>query len=177
MPDLSEFIGGYNKCGPCLKQTLPFLVAELVYQCQEGVAQKVLPSNHPLFSSTFWRSGVHTKVNPDNIIRGCLVSQEDGMSATGVPPSIRISIGQEELSRRVQKSSQELADVKAELVELKATLKENTTAMSQSGGDGGLMRIEGICSSLEKKVEEKFGFFFTRLSAEVQGGHIGTSYE
>ena len=65
--------------------------------------QLYLPSVHPLFQSTFWQTDVAGKISPADIIRGNLVSTVDGMVATGVPPSVKLSIGMDAIAERLGK--------------------------------------------------------------------------
>ena len=84
--DWSMIVCNYECYPECFKTVIPFLVASVCYQVKTGWVAKHFPPQHPLFGSTFWRSGRCDKIIDDtDILTGHLFCPVTGMRATGIP--------------------------------------------------------------------------------------------
>ncbi len=78
---------GYSRMPVSFKQTIPFLLASLVYH-KEWLEANLNPS-HPLFTTYLWTSGAVSSFK--NYVRtGNYQCNDTGMKATGIPPQISI---------------------------------------------------------------------------------------
>ena len=73
------------------KRTIPYLFASIVYHYHNGDLERILPSDHPIFSARIFRERQLIDSLRDKVIMTHSYCSETNMSAQGVPGFITIS--------------------------------------------------------------------------------------
>lgn len=93
----------YNSVPRSFQRCLPYLIASLSFHL-DWIKQN-LDQNHPLFRSPVWRSNVLISLQ-QNILVGFGMCPVTSLAATGIPPTIALSLGLEELKERMAETTE-----------------------------------------------------------------------
>ncbi|KAH9186568.1 hypothetical protein AeNC1_011456 [Aphanomyces euteiches] len=132
-----SILPGYSKTyPPAFRCAVPYLLASLVYH--RDWVQSNFATNHPIFLSLVWKSGILESL-VDHVHAGIHSSQESGLVASGIPPSIPLAIELEkikqsiqELTQCVSKSMDSIPDLVGKAVEQQGHSHQTTQAVTMN---------------------------------------------
>jgi len=166
--DWSEFVWNYSRYSIGFQSAVPWLVASVVLQWQNGWIREHFPDFHPLFDAPFYKQGHLLRLStPGNIVTATMFCADCGLRATGIPAQVRIAREVDCLVKQqstlmgtpdgLSLSAVIASEIKAELTKVTSSIQSTVATLE-----------ERVVQHVEERVEAALDrFALTHTMAEV----------
>jgi hypothetical protein len=151
--DWSDFVWNYSRYSIGFQSAVPWLVASVVLQWQNGWIREHFPDFHPLFDSPFYKQGYLQRLSTDgNIVTATMFCGDCGLRATGIPAQVRIAKEVDSLVKQ-QSTLMGTPDGLSLSAVIASEIKAELTKMSSSFESTVANLEERVVQHVEERVE------------------------